>query len=104
MPLRKLLKRQVEEIFRLYYFEGRDEYWLARIYDVSPETIRDIINRRTWKKLALKTPAEIRMDRMQNAEAYQALVDDGHSIFEVAMRTDKTPHDIFEELKWLKER
>lgn len=96
MPKRKLLRRQAEEIFNLYYLEGRDEYFLARRFDVSPETVRDIINRRTWKNLELKTPAEIRAENLVTARGYQAMLDDGNSVFEVAMRNNITPHELLE--------
>ncbi len=96
MPKRKLLRRQAEEIFNLYYFDGRDEYWLARRFDVAPETIRDIINRRTWKNLELKTPAEIRAENLVIARGYQAMLDEGDSVFEVAMRSNISPHELLE--------
>lgn len=96
MSKRRLLSRQVEEIFKQYYQEGRDEYWLSRRYSVAPETIRDIINRRTWKNIDLKTPAEIKEENELLTQAYQALLDDGYSVFAIAMRYNTTPHKVME--------
>lgn len=100
MPKRKLLRKQVEEIFKLYHEDLMDEFKLARRFDVAPETIRDIINRRTWRELDLKSPQELKDDRILTARAYLAMLDDGHSIFEVAMMNNVTPHEVDEEVKW----
>jgi hypothetical protein len=69
---------------------------LARRFDVSPETVRDIINRRTWKNLELKRRRKFAPKIWLRLAAFKPCWMMAISVFEVAMRNNITPHELLE--------
>jgi len=96
MPKQKLTVADVKTIYERYASGKYNEFDLSYQFNVKPDTVLDIINRRTWQDLNLPPLEELRYEKHKKAWAARALLDEGNSYFEIGMRMGISPHEVLE--------